>query len=411
MSKIFIQIAAYRDTELLPTLHNLLSNSKYPDNLSFGLVWQHDKNDAWDNLDPYIHDKRFRIMDVPYYQSGGMGWARSKTQSLYDGEDYTLQIDSHMRFAKNWDKSLLQMMNYLHKISNKPMLTGYAFQYDPQNDKSLQDVPSTLTPLGFKKNGILFFKSFANRKNQYFKPYRARLVGGHYLLTLGKHCQEYIYDPNLYYAGDEWTLSVRSYTLGYDLFHPHKNVLWHYYKRSSNNKHWTDYAKEVIDPKEDYNIKRIQQMMGQNNHGIDLEMYGLGSSRSIEDYENYSGIYIKDKKILTEAMLGIEPPVTSSRNFIKKFKVKINNHPQQFIVNFHKNKSLDKIKLDLISLDTNIIYSQQITIEDIIKQPVLELEYTGEEKPMGYKLECYHSNDTEPRIKVYKDIEPETQWI
>lgn len=411
MAKIFIQIAAYRDPELLPTLHNLLSNAKYPDNLSFGLVWQHDISDEWDTLEPYKKDHRFRIMDILYDQSGGMGWARSKTQSLYDGEDYTLQLDSHMRFAKHWDKSILDMMNYLHKISNKPMLTAYAYQYDPQNDKILPDIPSTLKPLAFKKNGILFFKSFANHKNQYFKPYRARLVGGHYLLTLGQHCKEYAYDPNLYYAGDEWTLSVRSFTLGYDLFHPHKNVIWHHYKRSNHNKHWTDYAKDIIDPKEDLNIKRIQQMMGQYEYGIDLENYGLGSVRSLQDYEDYSGIYIKDKKILTDSMLGKEPPLVNKTNFTKKFRIQINNHPQQFILNFHNRQSLDKIQLDLIALDTTVIYSRNLSIQDISKNPVIDFELIGIEKPMGYKLECYHKNEPTPKIKVYKDIEPETQWI
>lgn len=410
MSKIFIQIACYRDPELLPTLNSLLSNAKYPEKLTFGLVWQRNKEDSWDTLGDYSGDKRFRILDIPHDQSGGMGWARSKTQSLFDGEDYTLQLDSHMRFAKHWDKSLLDMMNYLHKISNKPILTAYAYQYDPQNDKILPDIPSTLKPLAFKKNGILFFKSFANHKNQYFKPYRARLVGGHYLLTLGKHCKEYAYDPNLYYAGDEWTLSVRSYTLGYDLFHPHKNIIWHHYKRSNHNKHWTDYATEIINPKEDYNIKRIKQMMGQEDYEINLENYGLGSVRSLEDYENYSGIYIKDKKILADAMLGKEPPL-NNKNFMKKFKIQINNYPQQFILNFNNRQSLDKITLDFIALDTTIICSKNLSIQDISKSPIIELEHIGQEKPMGYKLECYHKNESVPKIKVCKDLEPDIQWI
>ena len=41
--KIFIQIAAYRDKELLITLKECIKNAKYPDNLVFSIAWQHSK--------------------------------------------------------------------------------------------------------------------------------------------------------------------------------------------------------------------------------------------------------------------------------------------------------------------------------------------------------------------------------
>ena len=39
----------------------------------------------------------------------------------------------------------------------------------------------------------------------------------------------------------------------------------------------------------------------------DLETYGLGTSRSIEDYFNYAGINFKDKTISDKAKAGIFP--------------------------------------------------------------------------------------------------------
>jgi len=417
MTKIFIQIASYRDPELLPTLNSLLSAAKYPENLTFGIVWQRSVEDKWDSLDPYLADNRFKILDVPHDQSGGMGWARSETQKLYDNETYTLQIDGHMRFAQDWDKSLMDNMDYLHKISNKPILTAYAFQYDPNNDKDLKPIASTLSPIDFKSNGILFFKSFANKHNQYNKPYRARLIGGHFLFTLGQHCKEYAYDPNLYYAGDELTLSVRSYTLGYDLFHPHNNVIWHYYKRSSAQKHWNNINKNDMNYKEQINIKRIQQMLGQVDHGIDLGIYGLGKNRSIEDYEKYSGIYLRDKRVLKSAMVGIEPPVkyknkySLRQDFIKTFDVNIKDFQRNFILNFHKNQNLDKIELDLIALDKSILLTKQLNIQDIINSTAIPLKYVGIKKPMAFDLRCYANGSSEPKIKISKDLEEDTQWI
>ena len=48
---IFVQIAAYRDNQLLPTLRDMISNAKNPENLRICIAWQHCKDDNWDNLD------------------------------------------------------------------------------------------------------------------------------------------------------------------------------------------------------------------------------------------------------------------------------------------------------------------------------------------------------------------------
>lgn len=90
---IFIQIASYRDPQLVLTLKDMLEKAKYPENLRVGICWQHCKDDAWDNLDEYIEDKRFRIIDIDYKESKGVCWARNLVQQLYQEEKYTLQLE------------------------------------------------------------------------------------------------------------------------------------------------------------------------------------------------------------------------------------------------------------------------------------------------------------------------------
>jgi mannose-6-phosphate isomerase-like protein (cupin superfamily) len=53
---IFIQIAAYRDPELLPTLKNLLETASDNTRLKICIAWQHSEEDVWDNLDRYKDD-------------------------------------------------------------------------------------------------------------------------------------------------------------------------------------------------------------------------------------------------------------------------------------------------------------------------------------------------------------------
>ena len=112
-NKIFVQIASYRDHELIPTIKDMLENAKKPENLVICIAWQHSLDDKWDNLDEFKDDPRFKILDIDYKDSKGVCWARNLIQNQYDGEDYTLQLDSHHRFTKYWDMTLIRMLNKL----------------------------------------------------------------------------------------------------------------------------------------------------------------------------------------------------------------------------------------------------------------------------------------------------------
>ena len=78
--KIFIQIASYRDPQLLTTLNDCISKSKYPENLIFSIAWQHSVDDEWDTLGEYTNDSRFKIIDIDYRDSKGACWARNRLQ-------------------------------------------------------------------------------------------------------------------------------------------------------------------------------------------------------------------------------------------------------------------------------------------------------------------------------------------
>ena len=51
MPKIFVQIASYRDPQLVPTIENMLAQAKKPKNLVFGICRQYHPEDGFDNLD------------------------------------------------------------------------------------------------------------------------------------------------------------------------------------------------------------------------------------------------------------------------------------------------------------------------------------------------------------------------
>ena len=50
---IFVQIAAYRDPELLNTLRDCFSKAKHPESIIIGIAWQHSPYDEWDTLEEF----------------------------------------------------------------------------------------------------------------------------------------------------------------------------------------------------------------------------------------------------------------------------------------------------------------------------------------------------------------------
>ena len=208
-----MQIAAYRDPELLPTLRDCLRKARHPENLVFGICWQ---RDFTERLDEFAGDKRFRVITIPWWDSKGVCWARNAIQSLYNGETYTLQLDSHHRFIQDWDAELIAMMDLVD--SAKPLLTTYAPGYDPDIDDPPLSAPCMIAFDKFTPEGALvqrpaFFK-------ESMKPIPARFYSAHFAFTWGCFCEEVPHDPNYYFHGEEINIAVRAFTHGYDLFHP-----------------------------------------------------------------------------------------------------------------------------------------------------------------------------------------------
>lgn len=341
MENIFVQIAAYRDPELVPTIKNCIANAKHPENLVFSISWQHSKNDAWDNLDEFINDKRFKIIDIDYSDSKGCCWARNLLQQQYAGETYTLQLDSHHRFVKDWDIILIKMYKDLQaKGYAKPLITAYLPQYNPSND------PEGRTMIPYKMNfdrfipeGAVFFLP-ANIDNwkELTEPVRARFYSAHFAFTTGDFVKEVPHDPNYYFHGEEISVGVRAYTHGYDLFHPHVLVAWHEYTRNARTKVWVDDDKWYL--KNEQSHLRNRKLFGMDNleRDIDFGIYDFGTVRSLEDYEKYAGLSFKRRSVQQytidnkEAPNPILPPEEYEKSWCRIFKHFIDIHKTQINV-------------------------------------------------------------------------------
>lgn len=324
-NKIFIQIAAYRDPELLPTIRDAINNAKHPDNLKFCIAWQHSIDDTWDTLEEYHNDNRFIILDIPHTKTRGTCWARNQIQQYWDGEGYTLHLDSHHRFVKDWDVTLIKMIKDLQTAGyKKPLLTAYVSSYDPKNDPDGRaKEPWCLLFDRFTPEGAVFFMPSAIPDWQHRKlPYASRFLSAHFLFTLGQFCKEVPHDPTMLFHGEEISIAARAYTWGYDLFAPHKTVVYHEYSRSHRpRKSWDDIMEwSDWDRKSLARNRRLLNVDGEHDVNEDFGVYGFGKERTLEQYENYAGIRFSDRSVQEQTIKGTEPPNTSDEPFLRVFK-------------------------------------------------------------------------------------------
>lgn len=312
IQKIFIQIASYRDPQLIPTIKNCLENAKFPNNLVFSIARQFHPEDKFDDLSEYENDDRFRILNIPNEESQGVCWARNLTQQLYQGEEYTFQIDSHMRFAPNWDEELINMVVELQEMGyKKPLLTGYVSSFDPDNDPNGRVMtPWRMVFDRFIPEGAVFFlpETIPNF-NTLTKPIPSRFYSAHFCFTLGSFAKEVQHDPLMYFHGEEISISARAFTHGYDLFHPHKVLVWHEYTRKNRVKHWDD-DKTWSDKNSKSHLRnrKLFSMDGETYNAEDFEIYGFGSERTLREYEIYSGINFKLRAVQQYTLDKLYPP-------------------------------------------------------------------------------------------------------
>ncbi|RXK85850.1 GlcNAc-transferase family protein [Filimonas effusa] len=284
---IFVQIAAYRDPQLLPTINSMLQNARTPEQLRICICRQYHPDDKFDNVDIFRKDNRFTIIDVFYADSKGVCWARNLIQQHYNGEDLTLQIDSHMRFAKDWDHKLTLMLASLQSTGiRKPLLTGYPPAFEPDIPFSTETpvAPSYMQIEGFTSAGIPTFIAKRLTDWQHLSaPIPARFYSAGFCFTVGIFCTEVPHDPDIYYIGEEISIAVRAYTHGYDLFHPHQTVIWHQYERKGVNNHWDDHTLWRLKDQSSFEVVR-NLLTGK--YGKEYQ-YGPGTERSLAEYERY----------------------------------------------------------------------------------------------------------------------------
>jgi hypothetical protein len=223
---------------------------------------------------------------------------------MLKNEEYICQLDSHHRFAEGWDVTLIEMHDQLKdKGVKKPILAAYLPYYNPFNDPADRTMePWQQTFACFYPHGTIFIRpSLLHGWQDMTEPPPSRFLSGHFCFADGHWAKTILHDQDIYFSGEELNLTVRSYTHGYDLFHPHKLVIWHATMRTERDGIlvWDDQHKRGEDWWTQQNIARakIRQLLRTEDNGFDLTGFDLGTERTLRDFEKYAGIHFKKRSV------------------------------------------------------------------------------------------------------------------
>jgi len=305
--RIFVQIASYRDTECQWTIRDLFEKAKNPGRVFVGVVWQFVPEEDSDCFLFETRPDQVRSLKFHARDSNGPCWARSKGQQLWNNEDYTLQIDSHMRFEPGWDEKMIELLGQCG--SHFPILSTYPPAYTPPD--ILQPYIPYMFFNQFNDDGIPSFRAYYLAvKDAPPKPMHSAFCAAGFLFGPSKIIREVPYDPHLYFVGEEISMAVRLWTSGWDFFAPNEVVVYHNYKSSGTkykSHHWHDHQGwAVLDRKA---MKRVRHLLGiEPSHDpealAEIERYGLGSRRTLAEYEAFSGIHFKTREAEEKAKTG-----------------------------------------------------------------------------------------------------------
>jgi hypothetical protein len=299
---IFIAIPCYRDPELDPTVQDCIANATHPERLRFGICWSRGESER---LYECFSDPRVRVAEFGWRDSYGGCWARAEAMKLWQGEDWYLQLDSHHRFAAGWDELLIEQAAL--SGSDRPVLSTLAPGYTRGEPTPGDAIPYVMT-IGFESGGIPFHRAAAiDGWETRTAPLRGRFTCGHFLFAPGSFIDDVPHDPEVY-GDEEMMVTLRAFTHGYELFVPSAVIVWHDYSRQIRPNHYDDHVadREVETAWHELcarSRERTLEFLRQPWRG----RYGVGSERSVEEYEAYAGISLRHCRVQDYTRANREP--------------------------------------------------------------------------------------------------------
>lgn len=311
MDTIFISIASYKDKLLPVTINEAYSKAKHKDNLVFGIFEQNTEVDSI-NLNNFEFNSQIRYSRIDPELTKGVCWARKNIQNMYKGEAYYFQIDAHTLFDQDWDEYFINNLKELKKYHNKPIITAYPATFDQDTFERVKYESGTVaivaTDDGYGRKERFIEIGFCPPWGNPNYPAKHQIVHGYHLgacciFAEGTFVQDVPYDDAIFFGGEEPIITIRAWTHGYNIFHLGNIRVYHCWGKNYGGIVLRDVraedSKSYVLQAKDY----IRQMI----NGEIVGQYGLGNSRTIQQYIEYSGLDLFNCKYHVRELMFTKP--------------------------------------------------------------------------------------------------------
>lgn len=287
---IFVSVASYRDAQCGATIRSLFDQADKPGRVFVG-VCEQNSGDAKEACVPAALPKNVRRVSLPHTEAKGPTYARYLCSTLYAGEDWFMQIDSHTKLVKGWDT--LVIANARKCPSKKAVLTHYPRVVE-EYGKDQKGVP-VLCKSKWGEGGVPTFEAVIMDPPKDGVPRRVPFTSGGFLFMPGQAVRDVPYDPDLphLFQGEEILYSARLWTSGYDFYTPLDNIVFHHYERKDAPKFWNDLPSYRAAQAE--TMRKVRRLLGIEQPPLPGYRYGMGAARPLEEYLKFAGLDVVKK--------------------------------------------------------------------------------------------------------------------
>jgi hypothetical protein len=288
---IFCSIASYRDKQCPLTIDDLIKKAKTPQNLVICICQQNETSDltCYDNYD--LQGAKIIKITMTDKEAKGPCWARYLIQQQWTGEEYFLQVDSHMRFAQDWDQ---KCMDQIDMLPEKSCLSNYVSNFNlttglPDENNQLRG------PLKIHNKETSEYDGFFRVNSEFItyaeKPMLSYGWGACFSFSKANILHDAPYDaytPFLFF-GEEMDIWARMYTRGWYIYAPSIPICFTSFDRDYRPTFWENPDQAVVE----YLCRlRLYYRFGYlydipDELKIGLEYYSLGTKKTWAEFLAY----------------------------------------------------------------------------------------------------------------------------
>jgi len=291
--KIFCSVASYRDRECPLTVADMIAKAKIPQRLVICICEQNDPEDitCFDSYDT----KGAEIIKIQMSDREARGpcWARYLIQQKWKGEQYFLQIDSHMRFVQDWDQKCIDQ---LALIPHKSCLTNYVSNYNLET--GLPDEHNQLRgPLTIDNKETSEFDGFFRVNSRYVEPSEKPILsygwGACFSFSNSGILHVAPYDPyELIFFGEEMDILARMYTRGWYVYAPSIPICFTNFNREYRPVYWENpqqpYFEYLGRIRLYYKFGYLKDIPEELKIDLDNYNYGLGTEKTWQEFLTFT---------------------------------------------------------------------------------------------------------------------------